>query len=295
MRTAPLSALYQHAIDPSSLSLHQAIALNSKSGLSAARGPRRATAAAAAPRRPPRAAAAAVRATSNSGAGASAAAAPERRLDDEALRAQLAARYLPYDGALAAKSLAMARAMAAGGAARAPARERLAAAAVPVYKALLGAAAHSLRPAGASAGVPLSAAPAAPPRAPRRPPPPHLVAIEDWPRLRAAAAAAAAGAAGTASSAAALEDDDLEAVKDDVRADRRRLAATVRMLTDERADCERAILGAARAGGAGAARRRLSAWRVQQLEMQAEALSAEIFALERLLQLSNALPRIEGW
>lgn len=39
----------------------------------------------------------------------------------------------------------------------------------------------------------------------------------------------------------------------------------------------------------------MSAWRRSNLEAQAEALSNDIYALERLLRISDAAPTIEGW
>lgn len=53
---------------------------------------------------------------------------------------------------------------------------------------------------------------------------------------------------------------------------------------DERSRCERDLLGSD-----------LSAWRRSNLEAQAEALSNDIYALERLLRISDAAPTIEGW
>ncbi len=62
----------------------------------------------------------------------------------------------------------------------------------------------------------------------------------------------------------------------EVMLDRPRLAATLRGLTRERAECERAL---ARGG--------LSAWRAETLASQAEALSNEIMTLDRLLRMDR--------
>lgn len=73
---------------------------------------------------------------------------------------------------------------------------------------------------------------------------------------------------------------DAQILPDSVRAevlhDRGRLATTVQLLRRERAECERAL---ARGG--------LSDWRAETLASQAESLSTEIAALERLLRMSS--------